>query len=378
MLEYIPGGSLEDQEDVTASECVSIVVQCTSALAYLHGHDPPIVHRDIKPSNILIQERDVGYIHVKFGDFGLAKDYDNLSTICGSWRYLAPEMYQNRQYVDAGGKQRVTYTAAVDVWSLGVVVYELLCDLPPYRQKYECSGTSWCEEIIKTFQKDFENGSDQLRRFLLEAMVVLLPTMRWSAQECFTQAELLASSREHSETQRTASHADKDEQATILFETERSIADGKQTVIWRPNSYGPVGTSTKASAPSQSSVSATQKRVITLSTSSSSSERHNNKRLDNRSRPIEPTSSRQLEPLPRYTQELGGWEQDCHVLSGYLPEHLTPQIKSGNDGLDERSQTGNNQGGQEAADAKLLLRSFSPHTHTASRFESVTPLSRKL
>ncbi len=336
MLEYIPGGSLEDQEDITAPECVSIFGQCTSALAYLHGHDPPIVHRDIKPGNIFIQVRDVGYIHVKFGDFGLSKDYDTLSTICGSWRYLAPEMYQNRQYVDAGGKQRVTYTAAVDVWSLGVVVYELLCDLPPYRPKYECSGTVWCEEIIKTFRIDFANGPDQLRRFLLEAMVVLRPTMRWSAQDCYTQAELLATPRERSETRRTALYAGEDEQTTILYQAEQSIADSKQTVIRRPNSYDRASASSEANAPPpQSSASAPSSRLS------------------------------------------GGWELDCNVLSGYLPEQLTPEVEPGNDGLDERRQTGSSRDGQEAVDARILLQAFSQHAHMGSWTGSVISLSRK-
>lgn len=337
MLEYIPGGSLEDQEGITAAECVSITGQCTSALAYLHGHDPPIVHRDIKPSNIFIQVRDVGHIHVKFGDFGLSKDYDNLSTICGSWRYLAPEMYQNRQYIGAGGKQRVTYTAAVDIWSLGIVVYELLCDLPPYRQKYECSGTVWCEEIIKMFQKDFENGPDQLRRFLLETMVVLRPIMRWSAQNCYTRAELLAAPKERSETRRTALYAGEDQQMTIPYQAEQSTVNGKQTVIQRPNSYGRASALSKANAP--------------------------------------PPQSSALASSSRLSE---GWEQDCNVLSGCLLEQLISQVKPGNEELDEHPQTSNSLDGQEAVDAELLLHEFSQHAYTGSQIGSVTLLSHKL
>lgn len=431
-LEYVPGGSLEDQEDVTAAECVSIVCQCTSALTYLHGHNPPIVHRDIKPGNILIQERHLGYIHVKFGDFGLSKDYDNLSTICGSWRYLAPEMYQNRQYIGAGGNHRVTYTAAVDVWSLGVVVYELLCRLPPYRQIYESSGTVWCEMITKTFREDLEKGPDLLRRFLLEAMVVLQPTIRWSAQDCHTQAELLATTRLRSETRRTASYAGEDEKTTILHQSERSIADSKQTVIRGPISYNRAGASSQANEPfSPSSApkpTSTQKRPTAVSgSSSSSSEKQNSKRQDHRSRGIESTSRQQLEPLRRHTQERllrdpwrkggvgedfvessmtehlprpamglgvnssladhaqgplfsrlsGGWEQDCNVTSDYLPDQLTPRMKPGNDGLGQCRQTDNVRDGLEAADAELLLQVYSRQAHGGSRIGSVMSLSRK-
>jgi serine/threonine protein kinase len=52
-----------------------------------------IMHRDIKPENILVQCQDVGAIHVKLADFGLTRASRDLTTICGSPRYLAPEVY---------------------------------------------------------------------------------------------------------------------------------------------------------------------------------------------------------------------------------------------------------------------------------------------
>ncbi|KJZ70488.1 hypothetical protein HIM_10117 [Hirsutella minnesotensis 3608] len=73
-LEYIPGGSLEEQENISADEGLSILCQCLSALTFLHSQEPPIVHRDIKPGNILVQHRFPGDIYIKFGDFGLSRD----------------------------------------------------------------------------------------------------------------------------------------------------------------------------------------------------------------------------------------------------------------------------------------------------------------
>jgi serine/threonine protein kinase len=68
-LEYVPGGSLaQQQQHISAAECLSVLQQRLSALEYLHGSDPPIVHRDIKADNILVQYRDAGGICVKFGD----------------------------------------------------------------------------------------------------------------------------------------------------------------------------------------------------------------------------------------------------------------------------------------------------------------------
>lgn len=83
-LEYVSRGALEDHDNISPTECVSILCQCLSALNYLHRSDPPVVHRDIKPANILVQRRasDRTDICVKFGDFGLSRDSADLSTIC--------------------------------------------------------------------------------------------------------------------------------------------------------------------------------------------------------------------------------------------------------------------------------------------------------
>ena len=82
-FEYLPGGSLASIEDLSRAEVQSVMVQCLSALEYLHSHTPAIVHRDIKSDNILVKHHANGEIVVKFGDFGLAKDTDCLRTPCG-------------------------------------------------------------------------------------------------------------------------------------------------------------------------------------------------------------------------------------------------------------------------------------------------------
>lgn len=87
-------------------------------------HGLNIVHRDIKPENILLTDTD---LHVKIADFGLAKivgEDDFTSTLCGTPSYVAPEIL-------ADSKRR-KYTKAVDIWSLGVVLYICLCGFPPF------------------------------------------------------------------------------------------------------------------------------------------------------------------------------------------------------------------------------------------------------
>jgi serine/threonine-protein kinase Chk2 len=128
-LEYLPGGSLLDQEHMSTGECIQVLRQLLLALAYLHRLEPPIVHRDIKPENILVESRYGGNIVVKFGDFGISRERresGNWKTICGTWRYAAPEILESRELRNSKERSRKYYTTAVDIWSLGVVMFRLL------------------------------------------------------------------------------------------------------------------------------------------------------------------------------------------------------------------------------------------------------------
>lgn len=90
-------------------------------------HDRNMVHRDLKPENILLMDED---LTVKIGDFGLAKIVGEASfttTLCGTPSYVAPEIL-------ADNRTR-KYTKAVDIWSLGVVLYICLCGFPPFSEE---------------------------------------------------------------------------------------------------------------------------------------------------------------------------------------------------------------------------------------------------
>ncbi|KND93537.1 Serine/threonine-protein kinase RAD53 [Tolypocladium ophioglossoides CBS 100239] len=301
-LEYVPGGSLEDHENISTVECVSILRQCLSALKYLHGSDPPIVHRDIKPGNILVRVRCSDHIHVKFGDFGLSRDGCDLSTICGTYKYLAPEIYKKQEYVNSGGRERVSYSAAVDIWSLGVVAYEIVYSLPQYETWYQDGGTTWCQKIVdKLDQRDVQRRPDELQVFISSAMVVISPDLRSSAQDCYDRALLLPN---ESASPDEDSDVNADEKTTFGDENHDSDGAGAEAASGGDrSSYSACDSSAfliepsrrvrSGAPPPQSYVSASrssQKRPTTEFTSSTSSRRRHNKSPDRRGKDIEPTS----------------------------------------------------------------------------------------
>ncbi|KAL1858358.1 hypothetical protein VTK73DRAFT_7839 [Phialemonium thermophilum] len=188
-FEYVPEGSLDNHPRLSVEEGRQMLRQCLSALAYLHGLTPPIVHRDIKPSNILVQYRRADSIYVKLGDFGLSKEGSDPTTFCGTRRYLAPEVcraYRTR----AGTCPRRSYTKAVDIWSLGVTVMECTYGLPSAR----VTKMPWCDRIVEKLEEDQKREPDDLKRFLLDTMLIVKPWGRKSAQYCYDHVPLLTGS----------------------------------------------------------------------------------------------------------------------------------------------------------------------------------------
>lgn len=126
-MEYMSSGSLKDlikrSGPLPESQALAIFHQIAQALA--HAHSQGVIHRDVKPSNILIGA-DGSY---KLGDFGIArmKETEGLTRTgsrMGTLIYMSPEQIKDSKHVDA----------KTDVYSLGVLLYEMLTGKAPYNE----------------------------------------------------------------------------------------------------------------------------------------------------------------------------------------------------------------------------------------------------
>jgi serine/threonine protein kinase len=139
-----------------------------SAVKYLHSLKPPIIHRDIKPENILLDNDG----RVKLADFGWSNFYEEdkkRETYCGTPEYLAPEM------VTKSG-----HNESVDIWSLGVLAFELLAGRPPFVYK---GDTNSLYNDIKTLKIKWTDDFPTLAKNLIAKILKLKPSERPSIDE---------------------------------------------------------------------------------------------------------------------------------------------------------------------------------------------------
>jgi calcium/calmodulin-dependent protein kinase I len=175
VTELVTGGELFDKivelGQYSEKDAALLVSKMVSAIAYLH--DKGIVHRDLKPENLLLKDNE-NISEVKIADFGLSKIVNAkamMQTACGTPGYVAPEV------LNATG-----YVKEVDMWSIGVITYILLCGFPPF---FNENMAELFEQIMKAeydFPEDYWKDISEIAKDFIRKLLVVDTAQRMSGK----------------------------------------------------------------------------------------------------------------------------------------------------------------------------------------------------
>lgn len=178
-MEFVQGRGLRDflarQERFGLQDVVSIMTQLLDALDYAHDHG--VVHRDVKPANIIMTPSG----RLKVADFGIARiDHSNLTqtgSIMGTPAYMSPEQYSGQQ-VDRRS----------DIFSCGVVLYELLTGVKPFEGPTQSIGYKICHEPHRNPSEVNPQGVPQVFDAILAKALAKTPEERYASAREFARA----------------------------------------------------------------------------------------------------------------------------------------------------------------------------------------------
>lgn len=239
IMEYVDGVTLKEylkEHKLPLNAVLEIAVRLADALQ--HAHSRNIIHCDIKPQNILIDK----YLNPKITDFGIAKMISNQTTVytaavMGSVHYISPEQA-------VGGK----ITASSDVYSLGVVLFEMLTGQVPFTgntavsvammhaEKPVPSLSDFMDEVPEGLQhiidralakkaEDRYQNADELRRDLLDLKMKLYP---FSSDEYKKDMQAVVPENSYSAAKETAND---DYGATMIMKPVRSTVSEFETEV---------------------------------------------------------------------------------------------------------------------------------------------------
>uniref|UniRef100_A0A3Q2Q6W1 Si:ch73-60h1.1 n=1 Tax=Fundulus heteroclitus TaxID=8078 RepID=A0A3Q2Q6W1_FUNHE len=195
-------------------DAAHVIKQILEAVAYLHGNG--VVHRDLKPENLLYADLSLD-APLKIADFGLSKIIDDqvtMKTVCGTPGYCAPEILRGN-----------AYGPEVDMWSVGVILYILLCGFEPFfdprGDQYMYSRILNCDyEFVSPWWDEVSlNAKD-----LVSKLIVLDPHKRLSVREALQHPWVLGKAARFS-------HMDTTQRKLQEFNARRKLKAAMKAVV---------------------------------------------------------------------------------------------------------------------------------------------------
>ncbi|XP_027466346.1 MAP kinase-activated protein kinase 2 isoform X1 [Zalophus californianus] len=197
VMECLDGGELfsriQDRGDQAFTErgrkeASEIMKSIGEAIQYLHSIN--IAHRDVKPENLLYTSKRPNAI-LKLTDFGFAKEttsHNSLTTPCYTPYYVAPEVL---------GPEK--YDKSCDMWSLGVIMYILLCGYPPFYSNHGLAISPGMKSRIRMGQYEFPNPewsevSEEVK-MLIRNLLKTEPTQRMTITEFMNHPWIMQSTK---------------------------------------------------------------------------------------------------------------------------------------------------------------------------------------
>eukprot|EP01083_Nonionella_stella_P318330 1162980_1 len=177
VVQFCSGGDVFErilkQKTFSEKEAAHVVRKVAEGLK--HVHENHIIHRDLKPDNLMYLTKDPES-NIMIIDFGLAGDatHGPLSTPCGTAHYVAPEVLSSKPY-----------NSKADMWSLGVIIYMLLCGFPPF---FDAQGNQKrLYKLIKLgkyrFPTPYWDYVGEKAKDLIRNLLQLDPDKRYSAEQ---------------------------------------------------------------------------------------------------------------------------------------------------------------------------------------------------
>ncbi|XP_068918407.1 ribosomal protein S6 kinase alpha-5-like isoform X3 [Tenebrio molitor] len=177
VLEYLKGGELFERirkkSKFTESEASGILRKLVSAVSFMHSRG--VVHRDLKPENLVFtsEEEDAEIKVIDFGFARLKQEKEALHTPCFTLHYAAPEVLKG----DPEG-----YDENCDLWSLGVILYTMLCGKAPFHARSRDENVSSIMERIKEGDFNFNStawsGVSNEAKSVVRGLLTVNPSQR--------------------------------------------------------------------------------------------------------------------------------------------------------------------------------------------------------